>query len=119
MRESRIQRQIRIAVNRTGKARVFPNVVGLFEDGHGGMRRVGLGTGSADLVGVVRGGRAIALEVKNETGRVRPEQHRWHDAARAWGVYVAVVRSVDDAIAAVDDALATASCEPGVPLDVA
>lgn len=63
----------------------------------------GLGTGSPDLVGVVQG-RAFGLELKSSTGRVRPEQERWHEAARRRGVPVGVVRSVEEAIAIIREA---------------
>ena len=39
------------------------------------------------------------LEVKTKSGRVRPEQHEMHDRLRKCGFPVAVVRSVDDALA--------------------
>ena len=56
----------------------------------------GLGVGSPDLVGAVDG-RAFGLELKSPTGRVRPEQVAWAEAARRRGVPVAVVRSVEEA----------------------
>ena len=64
----------------------------------------GLGVGSPDLVGAVDG-RAFGLELKSPTGRTRPEQIQWHDAARARGVAVAVVRTVEEAEAAIRDTL--------------
>ena len=60
----------------------------------------GLGVGGPDLVGVETGtGRFLGLEVKTETGRVRPEQALWHTAAAARGARIVVVRSVEDALA--------------------
>ena len=56
----------------------------------------GLGTGSPDLVGAVDG-RAFGLELKSPTGRVRPEQIAWRDAAIRRGVHVAIVRTVEEA----------------------
>jgi hypothetical protein len=56
----------------------------------------GLGVGSPDLVGAV-GGRAFGLELKSPTGRPRPEQLAWHEAARHRGVHVAIVRTVEEA----------------------
>jgi hypothetical protein len=41
------------------------------------------------------------LEVKTETGRLRPEQIAWHEKARRMGVRVAVVRSVEGAVSTV------------------
>jgi hypothetical protein len=46
-------------------------------------------------------GRFVALEVKTPRGRVTPEQQRFITLVRARGGFAAVVRSVDDAIAAV------------------
>lgn len=63
----------------------------------------GLGTGSPDLVGVVEG-RAFGIELKSATGRVRPEQERWHEAARSRGVLVRVVRTVEEALGAIEEA---------------
>lgn len=60
----------------------------------------GLGVGSPDLVLSVDG-LAGALELKTETGRVEPHQAQWHAAARRRGLFVQVVRSPEDATAAV------------------
>lgn len=61
-------------------------------------RRVhyGLGVGSPDLVGAVRG-IFVGLELKTSSGRVSDGQADWSKAAQARGLTVAVVRSVDDA----------------------
>lgn len=90
-------RQIREAVNLTGRARLVRNQVGFDQER---KLRYGLGIGSADLVGVIPGGRLFALEVKTSAGRTTPEQLAWLRAVRRWGGFAAIVRSVDDAIAA-------------------
>jgi hypothetical protein len=67
--------------------------------------RYGLGAGSADLVGILSPhGRLVALEVKSATGRVRPNQELWAGMVRKFGGFVATVRSVDEARAALDRA---------------
>lgn len=64
--------------------------------------------GKADLVGICpmpwgeNAGRFIALEVKTKTGRQSAEQIRYALMVRRWGGFYAVVRSVDEALAAVD-----------------
>jgi len=100
--ESKISRAIRIAINRTGRARIRPNIImdpAYNRDGRP-VGPVGLGVGSPDFVGVIRGGRSFCLEIKTETGRTRESQRQWHKAARDWGVFVAVVRSVEEALEA-------------------
>jgi hypothetical protein len=73
-----------------------------------GDRRVAYGVGgpgAPDLLCEVRtpaGWAALWMEVKTPTGTLRPDQRRWHEAARADGRHVVVVRSVEDALAAVD-----------------
>jgi hypothetical protein len=62
--------------------------------------RWGLGVGSPDLVGSVAG-RAGGLELKAPDGIVSEDQRRWHAAARRRGVFVAVVRSAEEATEAV------------------
>jgi hypothetical protein len=64
----------------------------------------GLGVGSPDLVGAVDG-RAFGLELKSPTGRVRPEQLAWRDAAIRRGVHVAIVRTVEEAEEAIRQAM--------------
>jgi hypothetical protein len=67
----------------------------------------GLGVGSPDLVGagpgrcphcggVVRG-MMRCLEDKSLTGRLREAQRIWHEAARARGIIVTTVRTVEQA----------------------
>lgn len=61
------------------------------------------GVGGPDLFGAVAG-RALGLELKSPTGRVEPEQIAWHEAARGKGVRIAVVRSMSEARAAIEEA---------------
>jgi hypothetical protein len=73
----------------------------------------GLARGSADLIGyrtvtitpdMVGQDVAVfvSLEVKTPTGRIRPEQANWQRTISAAGGIAAVVRSVDDALDAMD-----------------
>lgn len=102
MSETALMRQIRAAVSNTGRATLWRNNVGL--DAERGVA-YGLGKGSADLVGFVHAtGRFFALEVKTPVGRIRPEQKVWVNHVTAHGGYAAFVRSVDDALKALEDA---------------
>lgn len=103
MTESAIQSAIRQAVNLDGRARIVRNAVGYAADT---KVRYGLGVGSADLVGILVGsGRVFALEVKTPIGRLRPEQKAWLAAVRQKGGFAAVVRSPEEALAALERAL--------------
>ena len=84
----------------------------------------GLGTGSADIVGIVRMsavmrsgevlGRALAIEVKlpadgdHRAGVVRLDQRRWLQTFQRFGGHAAVVRSIAEAVAAVE------ACRAGI-----
>ncbi len=108
--------RIREAVNRSGRARLARNNVGKavpIAQLH--MRpppvvAFGLGLGSPDLVGALRGGRSFCLEVKSRTGKLERAQRLWAAAARKMGVFVATARSVEEAMAALERAEAGA-CE--------
>lgn len=50
--------------------------------------------GFPDLV-AVRGRRTVYIELKTQTGRVSPDQQRWHDALRRAGNEVYVWRPAD------------------------
>ncbi len=104
-RETQLMQAIRYAVNRTGRARLMRNSVGYDAEAR---VRYGLGVGSADLVGMLRGGRVFVLEVKTASGRTTSEQQAWLDTVRRFGGFAAVVRSVDDALAALERAEAGA-----------
>ncbi len=65
---------------------------------------VGMGVypGFADLI-VLSEGRVLFLEVKSKTGHLRPAQEAFRDAVQALGFAWALVRTVDDALAALAD----------------
>lgn len=106
--EGPLMRAIEQACNALGWCCVHRNTVGYDKERH---VTFGLGRGSPDLVGLVRlssfftdgregylPARAFALEVKSSTGRVEPHQATWHAGFRKLGGYVAVVRSVEEAM---------------------
>jgi len=62
-----------------------------------GLVSYGLCKGSSDLIGIRRDGRFVAIEVKAERGRLRPEQERFLGLVDAYGGLAGVARSVDEA----------------------
>ncbi len=121
--EARLEREILKAIGRIPDLAIHRNEVGSGYTGnvYGALMKVmprdefevvrqvlvrhrityGLGVGSPDLVGAL-GGRFIGLELKSDTGRLSDEQVQWHTAARRRGVAVFEVRSVEDAVAALE-----------------
>lgn len=84
--------------------RVMRNAVGSAKKGKAYVK-FGLGTGSPDIVGfTTTGARFIGLEVKAPDGVVSAEQVQWLADLRASGGFGAVVRSVDEAVKAVERA---------------
>jgi hypothetical protein len=102
-RESEIQSRIRSAINNDGRARLVRNSVGFAT---AEKLRFGLGIGSADLIGLLRGGRAFAIEVKRPGQALRPEQVSWWRAFRSWGGLGGVATSVTEAMALLEQAVA-------------
>lgn len=94
-----------VALRYRGKVLLHRNNTGAHTTDGGRFVRYGLGVGSADLVGVLLGGRYMALECKTKQGRVSPEQTRWLADMRDLGAVAEVVRSVDEACAVIDAAL--------------
>ena len=61
--------------------------------------RANTARGMSDIMGVLRDGRTLAIEVKSRTGRMRPGQEEFLASIRAAGGVAGVCRSVEDAIA--------------------
>ena len=110
--ESVLQSQIRRALGIVPGLCLWRNTTGhtVEFDARGQARhiRYGLAPGSADLVGLLDG-RFIALEVKTATGRVSADQETWLECVRCNGGFAAIVRSVDEAVAAIARARGGAS----------
>jgi hypothetical protein len=110
MSESVILHAVRAALLSDGRVMLWRNNTGAdtVEAKHTMPRRFiryGLGKGSADLVGLVRGSaRFVTFEIKSEHGRVSREQQLWGTAVRAAGGFYAVVRSVEEALRALEEA---------------
>ena len=120
MSEIHIQQAIRLELGKLPDLVLWRNSTGVTQDEER-KRRYGLCVGSADLVGILRMplvvagvdgasiGRWIALEVKSARGRTSPEQDKFLSLVRRMGGFAAVVRSVGEAIAAIERARAGAS----------
>ena len=61
--------------------------------------RANTARGMSDIMGVLRDGRTLAIEVKSRTGRMRPGQEEFLASIRAAGGVAGVCRSVEDAVA--------------------
>lgn len=109
-RENVVQAQIRLALgmdpdlvlwrNHTGGSEEYDHKTDTVRH-----QRFGLAPGSADLVGILApSGRFVAFEVKAFAGRARPEQVQWMALVRSRGGFACVVRSPEEARAALDRA---------------
>lgn len=110
MTETQLLAEIRLALGRDPRVVLWRNNVGTARhDGTDRPVQYGLCVGSSDLIGIVTMatdsmGRFFALEVKLPTGRVSREQQLFLALVNRRGGYACIVRSVDDARAAVDAA---------------
>ena len=96
--ESIIQNNIILELGKRGYL-AFRNDTGGYKDQKSGRWILyGLCKGSSDIVAVAPGGRAVFIEVKTATGRIRPEQVQFIKAVRAVGALAGVARSVEDAL---------------------
>jgi hypothetical protein len=104
-RETHLQQAIRLALGREPDLVLWRNSGGVAtHEQSGTTQRFGLCRGAADLVGVGPRGKFFALEVKTTRGRLSTEQSMFLDLVRGRGGFAAVVRSVEDARAALDRA---------------
>lgn len=104
--EAYLQAAIRLALGLEEGLALWLNPAGIAEHtnaaGRSQRTRYGVGKGGADLIGVLGPtGRFVALEVKTESGRLKPHQAAWLALVRKLGGFACVVRSVGDARAAI------------------
>jgi len=95
--EANIQNDIWIALSQAGCI-LWRNNTGVLKDKTGRPIKFGLCKGSSDLVGICTDGKFLAVEVKKDGGRIRPEQHVFIAAVNKAGGRAGIARSVDEAM---------------------
>lgn len=100
-----LMKQIRLALGADPDLVLWVNAVThveTYDANRGGARHAhaGLPDGSPDLVGILHG-RFIGLEVKTGNGQLRPSQVLFARLIEKHGGFFAIVRSVEDALAAI------------------
>ncbi|MBC1801036.1 VRR-NUC domain-containing protein [Listeria booriae] len=97
-----IQNAIRSELGKQGHY-VFRSNVGQVKMPNGRIFDTGLPKGFTDLFGFRKSdGKIFFIEVKNEKGKLRPEQVKFQDAMSKQRVLCGVARSVEDAIRIVE-----------------
>ena len=95
--ESLIQNQIRVGLSKAGHV-VFRVNVGKVKMQNGRWFETGVPKGFSDLFGFRPDGRIFFIEVKNEVGKLRPEQKIFIEQMRKRGALAGVARSVEEAM---------------------
>lgn len=98
MKEANVQNEIMVALSQAGCI-VLRNNVGGFKAADGRVVKYGVGgKGGSDLICISPTGKFMAVEVKTQTGRIRPEQLTFIAAVKAKGAIAGVCRSAQDAL---------------------
>lgn len=97
MNESGLQKLIMLEVTRLGH-RIFRNQVGKYRLADGRFLSSGLCVGSADLIGLTKSGRFLAIEVKTFSGVITPAQQNFITEINRMGGIAFVARSVQDVV---------------------
>lgn len=101
--EHEIQSEIMLALSRADCTIIRTNV-GKVRTETGRIFIAGPPKGWPDLTGFRhRDGRLILIEVKNEKGRLRPEQKHFAEFIQRFPVIYGVCRSADDAVKLLED----------------
>ncbi|MFC4652657.1 VRR-NUC domain-containing protein [Lactococcus nasutitermitis] len=95
--EHQVQSEIMLAVSQAGN-KIFRSNVGKVQTIDGRWFDTGLPKGHADLYGFRPDGQVFYIEVKNNKGRVRPEQKLFLETMRKNGALAGIARSVEDAM---------------------
>lgn len=95
--EHDIQSLIRLELTKLGIP-CFRINVGKVKMKDGRWFSTGAPKGFSDLFGFRKDGKIFFIEVKNETGRVRPEQKQFLETMRSLGALAGVARSPEEAL---------------------
>ena len=95
--ESLIQNQIRVGLSKAGHT-VFRVNVGKVKMQNGRWFETGVPKGFSDLFGFRPDGRIFFIEVKNEVGKLRPEQKIFIEQMKKRGALAGVARNIEDAM---------------------
>lgn len=95
--EATVMKEIMLAVSQAGN-KIFRSNVGRVQTIDGRWFDTGLPKGHADLYGFRPDGQVFYIEVKSETGRVRPDQINFLETMRKNGALAGIARSVEDAM---------------------
>lgn len=96
-KEHKTQNDIRVGLTEAG-CLVFRANVGKVRMADGRYFDTGLPKGFSDLFGFRPDGQIFFIEVKNKTGRVRPEQVKFIEQMKKRGALAGVARSVEEAL---------------------
>ena len=100
--EQEIQNEIRVGLSKAGHM-VFRTNVGKVRMMDGRWFDTGLPKGHPDLYGFRSDGQIFYIEVKNEIGRVRPEQKKFIEVVKERGAKAGVARSLEEALEIVNE----------------
>ena len=100
--EAKIQSEIMVALSQRGH-KVFRTNAGKIQDARTGMWVKLLPKGFPDIMGWDKdNGQFLAIEVKNEKGKLRPEQVKFSEFAKSQPILYGVARNVEEAIEIVE-----------------
>ncbi len=100
--EQEVQNEIRVGLTKAGHM-VFRTNVGKVRMMDGRWFDTGLPKGHPDLYGFRSDGQIFYIEVKNEKGRVRPEQRKFIEVVKQRGAKAGVARSLEEALEIVNE----------------
>ena len=95
MKEHEIMQRILISIGSRPDVRVWRNNTGSVKTQDGRFVTFGL-NGSADIIGLLRGGRFLAIEVKSEIGRQSEQQKNFQKMIESFGGLYILARCVED-----------------------
>ena len=102
-KHSALVRAIRLRLGMLSDVVLWPVQPGGVADATGRPMRCGP-VGMSDLIGIVQGGRWLAIECKTGKGVLTPDQDRWQSLVRKMGGIAGVARGEEDAVRLYEEA---------------